>query len=204
MTDWFAPTLIGFEHAGGRRLSSSRSCTATRFRIRCIRETGISSYRRSRLPAANANKQSSPRIRPARGRPASSVRPRPNKRRSNAMRRSTFCGVSLSSPSCWLRPPSLRTRDPQADRRLRARRRESLLRPKCLLRGRSPTTPKPNVRSRGNVVRKCKSGRQDLNLRPLGPEPSALARLTHAPRNLLQLCRSLERTQSASERRGAF
>ena len=26
-----------------------------------------------------------------------------------------------------------------------------------------------------------KSGRQDLNLRPLGPEPSALAKLSYAP-----------------------
>ncbi len=34
----------------------------------------------------------------------------------------------------------------------------------------------------GNVVRKCQSGRLDLNQRPLGPEPSALARLSHAPR----------------------
>ena len=28
---------------------------------------------------------------------------------------------------------------------------------------------------------KSKSGREDLNLRPLGPEPSALAKLSYAP-----------------------
>ena len=29
------------------------------------------------------------------------------------------------------------------------------------------------------------SGREDLNLRPLGPEPSALTRLRYAPKNFL-------------------
>jgi hypothetical protein len=31
------------------------------------------------------------------------------------------------------------------------------------------------------VIEKKKSGREVSNLRPLGPEPSALARLSHAP-----------------------
>lgn len=38
--------------------------------------------------------------------------------------------------------------------------------------------------SRGNKNRPkggCVSGRKDLNLRPLGPEPSALAGLSHSP-----------------------
>src|SRR5687768_3215562 len=33
-----------------------------------------------------------------------------------------------------------------------------------------------------SAILASKSGRQDLNLRPLGPEPSALARLSHAPK----------------------
>ena len=31
------------------------------------------------------------------------------------------------------------------------------------------------------VSESCESGREDLNLRPLGPEPSALAKLSYAP-----------------------
>ena len=32
-----------------------------------------------------------------------------------------------------------------------------------------------------------KSGREDLNLRPLGPEPSALSKLSYAPVNLFSI-----------------
>ena len=31
------------------------------------------------------------------------------------------------------------------------------------------------------------SGREDLNLRPLGPEPSALTKLRYAPKNTIEL-----------------
>ena len=41
--------------------------------------------------------------------------------------------------------------------------------------------PKPYSASGGKFVRKCKSGREDLNLRPLRPERSALAKLSYAP-----------------------
>jgi hypothetical protein len=49
-----------------------------------------------------------------------------------------------------------------------------------------PASSMPRCRMAGNrnsriSNRLCQSGRQDLNLRPLGPEPSALARLSHAP-----------------------
>ena len=44
---------------------------------------------------------------------------------------------------------------------------------------RSPGTL--GFRSGGTVVRKCQSGREDSNLRPHGPEPCALAKLSYAP-----------------------
>ena len=48
------------------------------------------------------------------------------------------------------------------------------------------TNHNPNIFSKNIVTKKVffwvnKSGREDLNLRPLGPEPSALAGLSHAP-----------------------
>jgi hypothetical protein len=45
--------------------------------------------------------------------------------------------------------------------------------------------PRFSLENRGLSGISAKSGREDLNLRPLGPEPSALAKLSHAPRNRL-------------------
>ena len=51
---------------------------------------------------------------------------------------------------------------------------------------RSPSATSSPVRQNNPLTtavnRSKKSGRQDLNLRPLGPEPSALAKLSHAPK----------------------
>ena len=45
----------------------------------------------------------------------------------------------------------------------------------------SRTTPHGQFASLAFSVIYVHSGRQDLNLRPLGPEPSALAKLSYAP-----------------------
>jgi hypothetical protein len=49
----------------------------------------------------------------------------------------------------------------------------------------------------------CKSGRQDLNLRPSGPKPDALARLRHAPRVELSSFRRVRTARSRPIRRTA-